>query len=447
MSDFALKVENLSKRYELNTNKTSLKDTAINFLKGKRKTVEPGNYLHALDDVSFELKKGEALGIIGHNGAGKSTLLQILSGVLKPTSGKVSIVGKVTSILDVGMGFHPDLTGVENIYMNGNLLGIKNAEIDKLFDEIHEFSGIGEYIYQPVKQYSNGMYLRLAFSVFAHLNTDILILDEVLAVGDAEFRFKCRKRIIEMLKNGSSILLVSHSLDEINDLCQRCMMLENGKIVRSGTVEEITDYYSELTLENSLVKEQQEKEKEGIVSTSGCVEWTKIEHQPTNGVISLQKITLHAEGKNEGDTILMSDNIVINIFYKKLVKEGSIEWVLNVFDSYRNRLITDCRGLREEYSPIEQKIGFYREQVIIPKNLLNKGLYYISLVASNYYDLSNKELEPDDFNDINFEIDGILRFRIEHDEWIAKDKWNSVINSSLRPHLNWGKNTFLSLII
>jgi len=137
----------------------------------------------------------------------------------------------------------------------------------------------------------------------------------------------------------------------------------------------------------------------------------------------------------------MSDDIIIDITYHKITEEGSVEWVLNIFDSNRTRLITDCCGLRKDYKPQKLKSGTYKDSVVIPKDLLNKGLYYISLVASNYYDLSNKELEPDDFNDINFEVDGILQFRIEHDEWITKDKWNSVINSSLRPMLKWEKNT------
>lgn len=429
MADFALKVENLSKRYKLNSNKTSIKDTVINFLKRKERTVDPSNYVHALNDVSFELKKGEALGVIGHNGAGKSTLLQILSGVLKPTSGKISIVGKVTSILDIGMGFHPDLTGVENIYMNGNLLGIKNVEIDELFDEIHEFSGIGEYIYQPVKQYSNGMYLRLAFSVFAHLNTDILILDEVLAVGDSEFRFKCRKKIMEMLKNGSSILLVSHSMEEIIDLCQYCIMLENGKIFKSGTVSEITDYYSKLTLENSLVGEQEEKEKEGVINTPGCVKWREVENQPTNGLARLEKITLHPEGKEIGDTIYMADNIVISIYYKKLIAEDSIQWVMTLFDRNRARLMTDTIRLREDYITPKDGIGSYVEQVIIPKNLLNKGFFFISLIGSKNSDIYSDKIE----------VENVLQFNVELNQWDIDNNWSRIINSSFRPQLEWNK--------
>lgn len=437
MADFALKVENLSKRYDLNKSRFSIKNSLLNLISSNQKE-ESNDFIYALKDVSFELKKGEALGIIGHNGAGKSTLLQILSGVLKPTKGKISINGKITSILDVGMGFHPDLTGEENVYMNGNLLGLKNEEIDALFEKIHEFSGIGKYIYQPVKQYSNGMYLRLAFSVFAHLNTDILILDEVLSVGDSDFQFKCRKRILEMLKQGSSILMVSHSMEEINDICQSCLLLDEGVLKKSGSVNEVTDFYTEFILENNLIEDQ--REKQGIICEPGLIKWKNEAFQPTNGIVKLMQIELAAKGKEKGETIYMSDDIVIDITYQKITEEGSIEWVLNIFDSNRTRLITDCCGLRKDYKPQKIGLGIFRDRVIIPKNLLNKGLYYISLVAANYYSLSNKNLQPEDFVDINFEIDGILQFRIEHDDWITKDKWNMVINSSLRPILEWKKN-------
>ncbi len=227
-TDVILKVEGLSKTYfsELQS-KRSIKDL---FSDPFRKNNRPASRIEALKDVSFELKKGESLGIIGSNGAGKSTLLKILSGITSPTSGKVTINGRVLSVLDIGTGFHPDLTGRENVYLNGEILGMSRAEIDRKYEEIVAFSGIGEFINRPVKHYSSGMYLRLAFSIVVNMDADLLLFDEVIGVGDVTFRKQCSERINTLIyEQHKAVVLISHNIWEITGV-QRVFYMEKGML-------------------------------------------------------------------------------------------------------------------------------------------------------------------------------------------------------------------------
>ena len=231
MNDIAIQVKNLSKKY---------------ILKHPTKNVY-GNFAHehwALHDVSFEIKKGEAVGIIGPNGSGKSTLLKILSGVTKPTSGSVEIIGRVASILDIGAGFHQELSGRENIFLNGQLLGFSFKEIQKKYEDIVEFSGIGNFIEEPVKNYSNGMYLRLAFSILAHLEFDIYLFDEVMSVGDASFQIKV-KHFLNYKMQQATFIFVSHNITEMQNLFSSLYLLNNGVIKKDETNEMIEDYISD----------------------------------------------------------------------------------------------------------------------------------------------------------------------------------------------------------
>lgn len=202
----------------------------------------------ALDDVSFTVQQGEALGIIGKNGAGKSTLLKILSRVTAPTSGVVKVKGRIGSLLEVGTGFHPELTGRENVYLNGTILGMKKAEVDRKFDEIVAFSGVEKFIDTPVKRYSSGMYVRLAFAVAAHLDPEILIVDEVLAVGDAEFQKKCLGKMSDVAGEGRTVLFVSHNMGSIKQLCEQGIFLSEGKIHYQGEINECIDMYLNMNL-------------------------------------------------------------------------------------------------------------------------------------------------------------------------------------------------------
>ncbi|MBT1070857.1 ABC transporter ATP-binding protein [Pelotalea chapellei] len=244
MSDIAIQAEKLSKRYTI-TPGSHRHDTLYHQLAEtlkspfRRDRREKEKDFWALQDISFEARKGEALGIIGHNGAGKSTLLKILSRITEPTSGRVRIYGRVGSLLEVGTGFHPELTGRENIFLNGAIIGMKREEIHRLFDAIVDFAEIEEFIDTPVKRYSSGMYVRLAFAVSAHLRPEILIIDEVLSVGDLQFQRKCTNYAEELQKSGSTILLVSHNMFSVKALCNRVLYLSHGKLLTDGSPEEV----------------------------------------------------------------------------------------------------------------------------------------------------------------------------------------------------------------
>ncbi|TDN35800.1 ATP-binding cassette domain-containing protein [Hymenobacter sp. UV11] len=266
MSDIAIKVEDLSKLYRLGEVGTGTLSQDLNRwwagIRGKedpfakvgesndRTSKGASDFVWSLKDVNFEVKKGEVLGIIGRNGAGKSTLLKILSKITAPTTGRVNVNGRIASLLEVGTGFHPELTGRENIFLNGAILGMTKTEIRSKFDEIVDFSGVERYIDTPVKRYSSGMYVRLAFAVSAFLEPEILIVDEVLAVGDAEFQKKCLGRMQDVSRNdGRTILFVSHSMAAVKNICTTGLVMKNGQLDFAGTADESVDYYTANFLE------------------------------------------------------------------------------------------------------------------------------------------------------------------------------------------------------
>jgi len=273
MNDIAIRVENLSKLYKIGqtvgystireslTNVITAPFRSLRQIGDRRQKTEasglqssvssPSNTIWALKDVSFEVKRGEAVGIIGRNGSGKSTLLKILSRITAPTEGRVEIRGRVGSLLEVGTGFHPELTGRQNMYLNGAVLGMKRAEVERKFDEIVAFAEIEKFLDTPVKRYSSGMYVRLAFSVAAHLEPDILLIDEVLAVGDAEFQKKCLGKMGEVTGEGRTVLFVSHNMAAINALCQKCVLLQAGRAVHIGDVKEVISDYQSKQYESS----------------------------------------------------------------------------------------------------------------------------------------------------------------------------------------------------
>ncbi len=257
MENLAIKIENVKKEYRLGAiGGGTLKGDLQSFWAKIRHKEDPnskigetekgqkGDRFMALNGVSFEVKKGEALGIIGHNGAGKSTLLKLLCRVTAPTDGKISYDGRIASMLEVGTGFHPELTGRENVYMNGAILGMTKSEIDKKFDEIVKFAEMEKFIDTPVKRYSSGMYVKLAFSVAAHLDSEIMIMDEVLAVGDMAFQKKCLDRMRDAAQlEGRTVLYVSHNMNTIRQLCNRCIVLSKGQVIFDGNVEDAIEVY------------------------------------------------------------------------------------------------------------------------------------------------------------------------------------------------------------
>lgn len=254
MKKIAVRFENICKRYNGPKRKPLrefLAGKVISKTRTSHQSQKQAEEIWALKDVSFEIEQGEVIGFVGSNGAGKSTLLKILSRITKPTSGFGEITGRVASLLEVGTGFHPELTGRENIYLSGSILGMTRSEIDRRFDDIVEFSGVGTQIDMQVKFFSSGQHVRLGFSVLAHLEQEILILDEVLAVGDQEFRDKCMKKMHELARSGRTVLLVSHQLESLEKLCDKVVWLERGQVVRFGATEEVLDAYRSSTKESA----------------------------------------------------------------------------------------------------------------------------------------------------------------------------------------------------
>lgn len=248
-----IKVEGISKKFRINPRETSsIRYETLRESLGKlvrrpftrnRKNGKRDDTIWALKDVNFEVLPGEVMGIIGSNGAGKSTLLKVLSRIIEPTSGRVELYGRVASLLEVGTGFHPDLSGRENVYLNGAILGMRRREIDERFDEIVAFAEVERFIDTAVKHYSSGMYLRLAFAVAAHLDPEILIVDEVLAVGDASFQKKCLGKMDDVTRSGRTVLLVTHGLAMVTQLCRRAILFSGGRIIKMGPAAEVVDYY------------------------------------------------------------------------------------------------------------------------------------------------------------------------------------------------------------
>ncbi|HET6979221.1 MAG TPA: ABC transporter ATP-binding protein [Pyrinomonadaceae bacterium] len=248
-----LKFDHVSKRYRIRQSDDS--DTQNTLLRKLRALRGRKTDFWAVRDVDFEVRRGEALGIIGHNGAGKSTILKLLSNITTPTSGEITINGRLAALIEVGSGFHPELSGRENIYLNGSILGMTRREITKKLDGIIDFAGVREFIDTPVKRYSSGMYVRLGFSIAAHLDPDILLLDEVLAVGDAAFQAKCLDRIKELEKRGTTIVFISHDLGAVERLCDRVLLMKRGQVVKSGPAAEIVAaYQSDATLSSESVE-------------------------------------------------------------------------------------------------------------------------------------------------------------------------------------------------
>ena len=235
-----IKVENVSMTYKMSYDRIkSIKEYLMTFVKGKLKYEE----FHALNNVSFEVNKGEVVGIIGRNGAGKSTILKVISGILKPTKGTVTIGGNIVPMLELGSGFDHDLTGRENIFLNGAILGYSKEFLIEKYDEIVEFSELGKFIDVPIRNYSSGMLMRLAFSIATVVNPEILIVDEILAVGDDKFQAKSKARMLELMSGGTTVLFVSHSLGQIREMCNKVVCLENGTVKMYGNTKEICDEY------------------------------------------------------------------------------------------------------------------------------------------------------------------------------------------------------------
>ncbi len=373
----ALRVHDLGKRYRLGLQMdayATLRDALAQAIRRPfRRSPHPkphdDDVLWALRHVSFEVPRGTVLGIIGRNGAGKSTLLKILSRVTEPTEGYAEIHGRVGSLLEVGTGFHPELTGRENIYLNGAILGMRREEIDRKFDEIVAFSEIGRFLDTPVKRYSSGMYVRLAFAVAAHLEPEILVVDEVLAVGDAAFQRKCLGRMSDVAQGGRTVLFVSHNMSAILNLTEEAIVLDKGRIVFRGPTPEAVDRYLASALERSgqRVWSEEEIPAEAHPFRPVALRIKDAKGRVTDAVRSTEPITIEVEYRLEAPI----QGLRVGVYL--LSMRG--EYVFTSFDTDEIERFT-----RWETRPA----GHYISRCTIPADLLNGGRYLVSVNASAY---------------------------------------------------------------
>ncbi|MBS1600013.1 MAG: ABC transporter ATP-binding protein [Bacteroidetes bacterium] len=369
MSNIVIKAENISKNYRLGVlgSRTLKEDLRNWWTKKSFDDNQPEGspyayskeYIWALKNINFEVAHGEVLGFIGRNGAGKSTLLKIISRITLPTTGHIVGKGRTASLLEVGTGFHGELTGRENIFLNGHILGMKKKEIEKKFDEIVDFSGIEQFLDTPVKRYSSGMYVRLAFAVAAHLDPEILIVDEVLAVGDAEFQRKCIGKMKEVSsQKGKTILFVSHNMQALRNLCHRAIVLNKGQIINEGNPETVITSY----LKSETTQYLQQSFDDSLSA-------------PGNEFIRIKKVELVPEYIGEYDIIDIRTPLTVNFeFWYNMEEEDGLIVGVHLFD-FNGDCIFDIASPNTSF-----KKGLIAGQCKIPGNFLNDGAYYISIV-------------------------------------------------------------------
>ena len=374
MKDTVIHVENLSKKYKLGAmyeRQDTLRDLLVSTFRSpfRKKPKSENQILWALKNVSFDIERGSVIGIVGRNGAGKSTLLKVLSRVTDPTSGIGEIRGRVGSLLEVGTGFHHELTGRENIYLNGAILGMKRSEIESKYKEIVEFSEVEKFIDTPVKRYSSGMYLRLAFAVAAHLEPDILVVDEVLAVGDAEFQRKCLGKMSDVAEEGRTVLFVSHNMSAILRLTSETLVMEKGQIVKRAPSVEAVDYYlsSGFTESGERFWDEDEVPNNAAPFRPIALRIRNSEGKVINTIRSIEKMTIEFE--YELDEAITG----LRIGFYLLSSRG--EFVFTSFDM-------DEPHLYDEFTARES--GRYISRCEIPADTFNEGRFVVGINASTY---------------------------------------------------------------
>ncbi|MDZ7318890.1 MAG: ABC transporter ATP-binding protein [candidate division KSB1 bacterium] len=388
MSDIAIRVENLGKLYRLGPRERykALRDTLaeamsapFRALKNLRSSANPSSndFIWALKDVSFEIKQGEVVGVIGRNGAGKSTLLKILSRITEPTEGYAEIHGRVGSLLEVGTGFHPELTGRENIYLNGAILGMKKAEIARKFDEIVAFAEVEKFLDTPVKHYSSGMYVRLAFAVAAHLEPEILLVDEVLAVGDVAFQQKCIGKMNNISRQGRTVLFVSHNLGVLANVCPRAVLLLQGKKKNDGPSNDvIAEYIASGTL------------------GQGQRIWRDLKDAPGNERIRIHAVRIISKGIVTSNVDIQHD-IQVQVEFWNLKPGIRICVSIHVLDNIGNTVLAtlnahSANSLKDQWFDQPCPTGFFRSVCTLPGNFLNEGLYSVNAIILS--DVKNVEV-------------------------------------------------------
>jgi lipopolysaccharide transport system ATP-binding protein len=427
MSNTVIDIKGVSKQYQLGliSHRTLYRDIQSrlsrllkkedpNTLIGTDLSRLRGGKFYALDDINMQINKGDVVGIIGSNGAGKSTLLKILSRVTSPTKGEVKRKGRIASLLEVGTGFHPELTGRENIFLNGAILGMRRREISAKFNDIVEFAGVEEFIDTPVKRYSSGMYVRLAFAVAAHLEPEILIVDEVLAVGDAEFQKRCLGKMENVSRDGRTILFVSHNMSAVGSLCSKCFFLKNGRVRDEGNTSDVIYNYL----------------KEGT-DYSGEREWSK-ENAPGDGVARLYKIRIVDENSELKTSINISDPVGIEMTYELLQPVNEPIPQVHVFNQRGECAFISYGHMYRDFTAVSNyraEPGMYRSIVWIPADIFNNGVYNIT---PGFVELQHRKLHFYVENAISIDIGEEINKR----PFIYKD----VVAGVLRPKFNWTTN-------
>jgi lipopolysaccharide transport system ATP-binding protein len=431
VKDIILKAENISKQYRLGTVGTGTLSHDLNRwwhqIRGKedpylkigdtndRSTKGTSEYVWALQDINFEVERGEVLGIIGKNGAGKSTLLKILSKVTAPTAGSIKSRGRIASLLEVGTGFNPELTGKENIFLNGAILGMTKKEITAKLDEIVEFSGCERYIDTPVKRYSSGMTVRLAFAVAAFLEPEILVIDEVLAVGDAEFQKKAIGKMQDISREGGrTVLFVSHNMAAVKSLCTRGIMLENGKVVFEGEIEEAISEY--LNLDNNVISKK-------VYSRSEA---------PSSEIIRLLETeVINNIFENKSDYFI-NEKVGIRIKFEVLIETDDLVLGLNLYNNEEIHILSS----HQKNESIAYKVGIYQTIVWFPNNFLSEGYHFCGIAAMSYKGVFRVHFH--DVNKFSFTIiDEFVENTARGSEYKGK------IPGVIRPILDWDKVVLL----
>ena len=414
MSNIVIKAEHVSKLYRLGQVGTgTLSHDLKRWWAGMRGQEDPyqkigavndrtkkaaGDYAWALKDVNFDVRQGETLGIIGRNGAGKSTLLKLLSRVTSPYEGSIKIKGRIASLLEVGTGFHPELTGRENIYMNGAILGMTKKEITSKFDEIVDFAGVALYIDTPVKRYSSGMYVRLAFAVAAHLEPEILIVDEVLAVGDAEFQKKCLGKMGDVASHGRTIIFVSHNMQAVQSLCKTAIYLKQGALADMGRTDKVINTYLSKEISNCLERR-----------------WD-IPEAPGNEHVTLISAEVIPNLQNAADPITISTELKVKFEFINHVPDGKINLSLLLYTT-SGVCVFNVATASEQL----KKDKHYTSVLTIPRDLLNDDIYTINLLFVK------------DTSVILYAIEEVLTFEISDNPrniaWYGK--WPGAVRPSL----------------
>lgn len=412
----AIRVEKVSKQYQIGKRVThgSLNLTETLFQSTSKlwrmlstpAALDPDTTFWALRDVSFDVQPGEVVGVIGRNGAGKSTLLKILSRIVEPTSGRVEFRGQMASLLEVGTGFHPELSGRENVYLNGSLLGMKRREIDRKFDDIVGFSEIEQFIDTPVKRYSSGMYVRLAFAVAAFLDLDVLIVDEILAVGDAGFQKKCLGKIGDAARNGRTVLLVSHNMIAVQALCKRVVWLEQGRLVADGDSHEVARKYL------------------GVVSRSvGERQWSE-KDAPGNKAVRLMSVRALGSGGSISGEFTNADEFQIEFRFRVLEDGIRLNLTMAFYNEEEVCVFTSPSITDNGVSGRPFACGTYESQCYIPGHFLNDGLYRVDVLFVK------------DTTTVLFNAESVLMIDI-HDEVKNRGDWHGKWAGVVRPRFAW----------